>query len=66
MVRNMKKYVSILGDDDTQNDEKAVCCFCKKVLTEEYFIDDTGRIFCNRRCRGRRIELLIAYKERTL
>ncbi len=66
MVQNMKKYVSILGNDGIENDEKTVCCFCQKALTDDYFVDDTGRAFCNRRCRGRRIDLLKAYKEREI
>ena len=58
MVQNMKKYVSILGDDGVENGSKAVCCFCKKELKDEFFVDDTGRTFCHRLCRQRRIEAL--------
>ena len=53
---------------DGQSEEKLVCCFCKKQLVEDYFADDTGRVFCDRLCRQKRIEELkkFADKERTV
>ncbi len=68
MAQNMKEYLRVYGDGVSENDEKMVCCFCKKALEDSYFIDDTGRIFCHRQCRQMRIWELKNYadKGRTL
>ena len=44
------------------SDHGMVCCFCKKILTEDFYIDDTGRLFCNKRCRWQRIDMLKGHK----
>jgi len=63
-VRNMKGYVNIRGDDGIENEEKKVCCFCKRTLEDDCFIDDTGRTFCHRQCRQMRIRELKNYAEK--